>query len=59
MVCAILMPILFRKKIKHSLKGSELGLTAKQTFAIAFANCGVIVMLVVYGLEFILNLIPA
>lgn len=58
-VCAILMPILFRKKIKRSLKGSELGLTAKQTFAIAFANCGVIVMLVVYGLEFILNLIPA
>ena len=59
MVCAILIPIVFRKKIKHSLKSSELGLTVKQTWPIVFANCGVIVMLVVYGLEFILNLIPA
>lgn len=58
MACAILMPIIFRKKIKSSLVGSELGITAKQSWSIVFANAGVIVMLVVYGLEFILNLIP-
>lgn len=56
MVCAIVIPIVLRKKI--TLKGSEIGLTAKQTWTVMFANCGVIVMLVVYGLEFMLNLIP-
>ena len=56
MVCAIVMPIVLRKRI--TLECSRLGLTAKQIRAVAFANCGVIVMLVVYALEFMLNLIP-
>lgn len=56
MVCAIVVPIVLRKKI--TLKGGELGLTAKQTWTIMFANCGVVVMLVVYLLEFALNLLP-
>ena len=56
MVCAIVIPIVLRKSIK--LQRSELGLTKGQLWTIMFANCGAIVMLVVYGLEFALNLIP-
>ena len=56
MVCAIVIPIVLRKRI--TLKGSEIGLTKGQTWSVMFANCGAIVMLVVYLLEFALNLIP-
>ncbi len=56
MVCAIVIPLVLRKRIK--LQRSELGLTKGQLWTVMFANCGVIVMLVVYLLEFALNLIP-
>jgi len=56
MVCAIVIPLVLRKKI--TLQRSKIGLTTGQIWTVMFANCGVIVMLIVYLLEFGLNLLP-
>ena len=57
MICAIVLPIVLRKKIKVD-KG-EVQLPEFDKYAIVFGNVGMILMIVVFGIEFILNLIPA
>ena len=55
-ICSVVLPIVFRKKI--NLERSELLAPPKKMLAAAFLNVGVIVMLVVYVIQFALNLIP-
>lgn len=56
MICAVVLPIVLRKKIV--LERNELLAPRKKVLGAAFLNVGVIVMLVVYVVQFALSLIP-
>ena len=56
MICAVVLPIVLRKKIK--LENRESVLPRKAMTVAAFLNVGVIIMMLVYAVEFALNLIP-
>jgi len=57
MICAIVLPIVLRKKIV--LEKGEIEIPKGRAISTVVLNAGMIVMLVVYILEFVLNLIPA
>lgn len=56
MISAIVLPIVFRKKIVLE-RGKPL-IARKQALSAAFLNVGVIVMILLYVFQFVLNLIP-
>ena len=56
MLSAIILPIVFRKKIVVQ-RGQPL-VAKDKAFGVAFLNVGVIVMIVLYVFQFVLNLIP-
>ena len=56
MACAVIFPIVFRKKITFE-RGEE-EIAPKSAFRSVILNVGIIIMLVVYLLEFGLNLLP-
>ena len=57
MACAVVLPIVFRKRI-HFDRG-ECHLSRKQAISVACGSAGLIVMIAIYLAEFALNLIPA
>lgn len=56
MALAVILPIVLRKKIK--LGAAEVKLPRGRAFGIIVGGAGMIIMLIVYALEFALNLIP-
>ncbi len=56
MVCAVVLPIVFRKKITFT-RGEE-EIPRRRVFETVILNVGVIIMLAVYVFEFGLNLLP-
>lgn len=56
MICAVLLPILLRKRIVIG-KG-EVVIPKHRVLDIVVVNAGIIVMLIVYALEFALNMLP-
>lgn len=56
MICAIVLPIVFRKKIV--IEGCKPLIARKKALSAAFLNAGVIVMILLYAFQFIINLIP-
>ncbi|MGM9644610.1 MAG: lysostaphin resistance A-like protein [Eubacteriales bacterium] len=56
MACAVIFPLVFRKKLSFS-KG-EVEIPRGKTASIVILNAGIIVMLILYILEFGLNLLP-
>ncbi len=56
MICAVILPIVLRKKI--AIGKGEVEIPRGRRFETVVANAGIIVMLVVYALEFALNMIP-
>ena len=55
MPCAIILPIVFRKKI--TLERGGVAASVSETFSAAFLNVGIIVMLAVYAAQFLSNII--
>lgn len=55
MLCAIIIPIIFRRRI--ILERGESPVPCKRSFAAAFGNVGVVVMLIVYGIQLAQNII--
>ena len=58
MACAIIFPIVFRKKLKRSLSRGSEELPKGRVFESVILNGGIIAMFIVYFLEFGLNLLP-
>ncbi len=56
MLAAIILPIVLRKKIV--LARGEITIPKNRIFKVVFLNAGILVMLIVYALEFALNLLP-
>lgn len=56
MVCAVVLPIALRKSI--TLRKGEEEIPRGRVGRVVFLNVGIIVMLIVYVLEFVLNLLP-
>lgn len=56
MACAVIFPLVFRKKLSFS-KG-EVEIPRNKTASVVILNAGIIVMLILYVLEFGLNLLP-
>lgn len=56
MLAAVVLPVVLRKKIV--LAKGEVTIPKGRTFKIVFLNAGILVMLIVYALEFVLNLLP-
>ncbi len=56
MFCAVILPIIFRKKIK--IDRGEAAIPRGRILPVVLLNTGVVVMLVVYILEFSMSLIP-
>ncbi len=56
MICAVVLPIIFRKKIK--LDRGEAAIPRDRVLPVVIFNAGIIVMLAVYILEFSMSLIP-
>lgn len=56
MACAVIFPLVFRKKLSFS-KG-EVQIPRNKTASVVILNAGIIVMLILYVLEFGLNLLP-
>ena len=56
MICAIVLPIVLRKKI--NIGKGEVEIPRGRRFDVVVRNAGVIVMLAVYAVEFALNMLP-
>ena len=55
MACAVIIPIIFRKRIV--LERGEKHIPQKRAFGAAFCNVGIAVMLIVYAIQFLQNII--
>ena len=55
MICAVVVPLVMRKKMFPKREGTPI--SKKKSFAAAFSSPGVIVMLVVYVIEFALPIL--
>ena len=55
MICAVVLPIVLRKKIK--LERAEIATSRKKMLSAAFLNAGAIVMILVYAIQFVLTLV--
>ena len=58
MACAVIFPLVFRKKLKGKLLPGEVRIPRQKLIPTVILNGGVIAMFVVYLLEFGLNLLP-
>lgn len=58
MACAVIFPLVFRKKLKGKLLPGEVCIPRQKLIPTVILNGGVIAMFVVYLLEFGLNLLP-
>lgn len=58
MACAVIFPLVFRKKLKAKLSPGEIYIPRSKVVPTVILNGGIIAMLVVYLLEFGLNLLP-
>ncbi len=58
MACAVIFPLAFRKKLASRLLPGEIFIPRSRVAPIVILNVGIIVMLIVYLLEFGLNLLP-
>ena len=58
MACAVIFPLAFRKKLKSRLVSGEVSIPRGRVIQTVILNGGMIAMLVIYLLEFGLNLIP-
>lgn len=58
MACAIIFPIVFRKKLRLSMSRGSEELPNGRVFEAVIINGGIIAMFIVYFLEFGLNLLP-
>ena len=56
MVCAVIFPIVFRKKLR--LPKGEIVIPKNRVVPVVVLNVGIITMLIIYTLEFGLNLLP-
>ncbi len=59
MPCAIIFPIVFRRRLKSGLAPAEILIPKRRFFPVVIFNVGIILMFAFYFLEFGLNLIPA
>lgn len=58
MACAVIFPLAFRKKLASRLLPGEIFIPRRHVAQIVILNGGIIAMLIVYLLEFGLNLLP-